>query len=172
MLGDGPIKVQGVGWQMFLSVLIWCYYMKYFRHHFLIIIRRRRRRRKRRRKEKPTCCWHIRNTNVMQTCSSRIFKCMVPVDYSFQSIGILLSIKTEVSGTFPFTCPVNSFASFLLQMSNLTLCTALSTWSPRVTRCNLYLNCWSLASWAKCSFHFSPPKINGSNSKYISALIA
>ena len=124
MLGDGPIKVQGVGWQFFLSVLIWCYYTKYFRHHFLIIIRRRRRR-KRRRKEKPTCCWHIRNTNVMQTGSSRIFKCMVPVDYSYQSIGILLSIKTEVSGTFPFTCPVTALPVFYCRCLTLP-CAQLS----------------------------------------------
>ena len=38
-----------------LSVLIWCYYTKYFRHHFLIIIIIKR-------KEKPTSWWHTRNT--------------------------------------------------------------------------------------------------------------
>ena len=48
---------------------------KYFRHHFLII---------RRRKEKPTDQWHTRDMHIMQKCSCRIFKCMVPVDYSYQ----------------------------------------------------------------------------------------
>ena len=53
----------------------------------------------------------------------------------------------------------------------LTLCTALSTWSPRYTSSDLYLRCGSLASLAKRSFHFDPPKINGSNSKSVFALI-
>ena len=44
-----------------------------------------------------------------------------------------------------------------------TLCTALSTWSPRFTSCDLYLHCQCLASWAKLCFYFGPPKINGSN---------
>ena len=34
---------------------------------------------------KTTGRWHARNTHVMQTDSSRIFKRMVPVDYSYQS---------------------------------------------------------------------------------------
>ena len=32
-------------------------------------------------KEKPTGWWHTRNTHVTKTGSSKIFKCMVPVDY-------------------------------------------------------------------------------------------
>ena len=46
----------------------------------------------------------------------------------------------------------------------LTLCTALSTWSPRFTSCDLYLRCQCVAIWAKHCFYFGPPKINGSNS--------
>ena len=49
---------------------------KYFRHHFLIIIIKR--------KEKPTDQWHTRDMHIMQTGSRRIFKRMVPVDYSYQ----------------------------------------------------------------------------------------
>ena len=40
-----------------------------------------------------------------------------------------------------------------------------STWSPRFTSHDLYLRCRSLASRAKRSFDFGPPKTNGSNSK-------
>ena len=38
---------------------------------------------KKKREEKPTGRWHARNTHVTQTGSSRIFKRMVPVDYSY-----------------------------------------------------------------------------------------
>jgi len=51
----------------------------------------------------------------------------------------------------------------------LNLCTALSTWSPRFISRDLYL---CLAIRAKWSCHFGPPKINGSSSKFNSALIA
>ena len=83
---------------------------------------------------------------------------------------LLPSIKKEVPGTFPLTCPVTDLTVFYRR--RLTLCTALSTWSPRFTSRDLYLRCRSLASRAKLSFYFGHPKINGSNSKSISALIA
>ena len=76
---------------------------------------------------------------------------------------LLLSIKKEVSGTFSFTCSITA-----LPVSY----TALSTWSRRFTSRDLYLPCRSLASRARRSFYFGPPKINGSNSTSISALIA
>ena len=82
---------------------------------------------------------------------NRIFKRLVPV-----------SIKKEASGTFSFTCPVTALP--VSYRRRLTLCTALSTWSPRFTRHDLYQR-RSLASRAKRSFYFGPPKINGSNSK-------
>ena len=41
-----------------------------------------------------------RNPHITQTTSSKIFKRMVPVDYSQK--------LEEVSGTFPFTCPVTA----------------------------------------------------------------
>ena len=60
----------------------------------------------------------------------------------------------------------NSFGSFLSQTSNLVHRSLhLSTWSPRLTSHDLYLRCRSLASRAKRSFYFGPPKINGRNSK-------
>ena len=62
----------------------------------------------------------------------------------------------------------SSFASFLSQTSNLVHRSLhLSTWSPlhRFTSHDPYLRCRSLASRAKRSFYFGPPKINGSNSK-------
>ena len=72
-----------------------------------------------------------------------------------------------------FTCPVTALAVSCRR--RLTLCTCsslhLSTWSPRFTSRDLYLRCRSLASRAKHSFYFGPPKINGSNSK-LSALNA
>ena len=36
-------------------------------------------------KKKTTSWWHARNTHIMQAGSSRIFKRMVPVGYSYQS---------------------------------------------------------------------------------------
>ena len=108
----------------------------------------------RKRKEKPTGRWHAWNTHLRkQAVLSRIFKRMVPV-------------KKEVSGTFFFYLSSNSFASFLSQTSNLVHRSLhLSTWSPRFTSHDLYLRRRSLASRAKRSFYFGPPKINGSNCK-------
>ena len=121
------------------------------------------------RKEKPTGRWHVRNTHLRkEVVLSRIFKRMVPVDYSYQSKKKKKKKKKkkEVSGTFSFTCPVTAFSSFLSQTSNLVHRSLhLSTWSPRFTSHNLYLRCRSLASRAKRSFYFGLPKINGSNSK-------
>ena len=73
-----------------------------------------------------------------------------------------LSIKKEASGTFPLACLVTALP--VSYRRRLTLCTAVSTWSPRFTSHDLYLHCRSLASRAKRSFYFGPPKINGSNS--------
>ena len=84
---------------------------------------------------------------------------MVPVDYSYQS-------KKKYQEPFCFTCPSNSFTSFLLPTSNLVHRSPnLSTWSSRFPSHDLYLCCWSLASRAKHSFYFGPLKTNGSNSK-------
>ena len=105
------------------SVLIQCCYRKYFRHHFLIIIMKR--------KEKPPGQWHARNMLCKQVVLSRIFKYMVLVDYSYQS-------KKK------YQCPVTAF--LVSYRRCLTLCTALSTWSPRLTSHNLSLRCQSLAS--------------------------
>ena len=63
------------------------------------------------RKEKPTGRWHARNTHVTQTGSSRIFKRMVPVDYSYQSKRSIRNLSFYLSS--------NSLASFLSQTSNL-----------------------------------------------------
>ena len=83
---------------------------------------------------------------------------MVPVDYSYKS-------KRSIRYLF-FYFSSNSFGSFLSQTSNLVHRSLhLSTWSPRFTSHNLYLRCRSLASRAKRSFYFGPPKINGNNSK-------
>ena len=115
------------------------------------------------RKEKSTGRWHTRNTHVRkQVVLSRIFKRMVPVDYSYQS-----KKKYQEPLLLLFTWPVTaSFASFLSQTSNLVHRSLhLSTWSPRFTSHSLYLRRRSLASRAKRSFYFGPPKINGSNSK-------
>ena len=79
---------------------------------------------------------------------------MVPVDYSYQW-------KKEVSGTFPFTCPVTALPVFYRR--RWTLCSLHLV--TRFTSHNLYLRCPSLASRAKRSFNFGPPKINGSTSK-------
>ena len=120
---------------------------------------------KKKRKEKPTGRRHARNTHVTQTGSSRIFKRLVPVDYSCQSKKkyqepFILLVQLQLC-QFP-----NSFASFLLQTSNLLHSSLhLTTWSPRVTSRDLYLRCRSLASRAKRSFHFGPPKTNGNSSK-------
>ena len=54
------------------------------------------------RKENPTGRWQARNTHLRkQVVLSRIFKHMVPVDYSYQS-------KKKVSGAFSFTSPVTA----------------------------------------------------------------
>ena len=97
-----------------------------------------------------------RQTHTRYADSNRIFKRMVPIDYCYQS-------KKELSVTFPFTCPVTA--------RRLTLCTALSTWSPSFTSRDLYLCCRSPASRAKHSY-FDSSKLNGSNSKSMSGLIA
>ena len=143
-----------------LSVLIRCHYRQYFRHHFIIIIRRRRN------EKKNLPAGGMPETHT-QTGSSRIFKRMVPADYSYQR-------KKEVSRNFPCTCPVTALPVYYRR--RLTLCTALwlhlSTWSPRFTSRDRYMRCRSLASRAKHSFYFGSPKIIGSNSKSITALIA
>ena len=114
-------------------------------------------------KEKqPTSQWHTRNTHITQTGSSRIFKCMVVGDYSYQW-------TKEVSRTFPFTCP--GAALPVSYHRCLYLCAALST-SPPPRHPALSARSQPLSSWAKHSFHFGPLKINGSNSKSVSALIA
>ena len=100
-----------------------CYYIKYFKHHFLLIIlfcfcccffvfli-----------KEETTGRWQARNTHITQTGSCRIFKRMVPVDYSYQ-------LEKEVSGTFYFTCPVTALP--VSYRRHLNLFTALSTSLP------------------------------------------
>ena len=139
-----------VGWQFFLSVLIHCYYGNIL--DTIVIVMKG--------KEKPTGRWHTRNTHLCkQVVLSRIFKHMVPVDYSYQS-------KKKYQEPFCFTCPSNSFASFLSLTSNLVHHSPnLSTWSPRFPSHDWYLCCWSLASRAKHSFYFGPLKTNGSNSK-------
>ena len=63
---------------------------------------------KKKRKEKPTGRWHAR---ITQTDSSRIFKRMVPVDYSYQSKRSIRNLSFYLSS--------NSLASFLSQTSNL-----------------------------------------------------
>ena len=116
------------------------------------------------RKEKPTGRWHARNTHVgKQVVLSRIFKRMVPVDYSYQS-------KKKYQEPFSFTCSVTTSPVFYRK--RLTLRTSLSTWSHRFTSRDLYLRCRSLASQAKRSFYLGSPKINDSISKYVSDLIA
>ena len=80
---------------------------------------------------------------------------------------LLLSIKKEVSGTFPSTCPVTALP--VSYRRRLTQCTALSTTAPGhpglpAETC-IYVQSQSLATRAKRSFYWSPPKINGSNSK-------
>ena len=73
--------------------------------------------------------------------------------------------KRSIRNLF-FYLSSSSFASFLSQTSNLVHRSLhLSNWSPRFTSHDLCLRCQSLASWAKSSFYFGPPKINGSNSK-------
>ena len=149
--------MQGVGWQFFLSVFIRCHYRKYFRQHY-----------NNNEKKRKTCPrWKARNTHLRkQVVLSRIFKRMVPVDYSYQS-------KKKHQDPPPppffffffFYLSSNSFSSFLSQTSNLVH-RSLSTWSPRFTSHDLYLRCRSLASRAKRSFYFGLPKINGSNSKW------
>ena len=120
-----------------------------------------------RRKEKPTGRWHARNTHLRkQVALSRIFKRMVPVDYSYQS-------KKKYPGTFSFTCPVTALP--VSYRRRLTLCTALSTSPPGhpglpATTCiyvvgllPVELNFLFLPLLCCCC---CPPKINGSNSKW------
>ena len=85
-----------------LNVLIRCYY-RLFQTPFS--------NKNKKRKEKPTGRWHARNTHVTQTGSSRIFKRMVPVDYSYQSKRSIRNLSFYLSS--------NSLASFLSQTSNL-----------------------------------------------------
>ena len=81
-------------------------------------------------------------------------------------------MKKEMSGTFPFMCPVLalpvSYHRHLIMHSSLHF----TTWSPSYTSHNLYLPCRFLASWPKCYFYFGPPKINGNNSKSVSDCIS
>ena len=97
---------------------------------------------------------------------------MVPLDFSYQSNQ--KSNKKEKKKkkrrrsirNLLFYLSSNSFAHFLSQTCILVHRSLhLSTWSPRFTSHDLYLRCRSLASRAKRSFYFGPPKINGSNSK-------
>ena len=99
------------------------------------------------RKEKPTGRWHAGNTHLRkQVVLSRIFKRMVPIDYSINQ-------KRSIRNLF-FYLYSNSFAIFLSQTSNLVHRSLhLSTWSPRFTSHDLYLRCRSLASRAKHSFN-------------------
>ena len=108
----------------------------------------------------PLAC---RNARVC----SRIRKLMVPADC------ILISVKKEESGIFPFTCPVTAFP--VSYRGCLTLSTASST-SPlghpglSVAICICVVGLFPLEHF--CSFYFGPPKTNGSNSNSVFALIA
>jgi len=136
-----------------LSILIWCYYRKYFTPFS--------NNNNKKRKAKPTSQWHTRNTHITQTGNSRIFLCMVPVN------------RKRSIWNLSFYLSKFYFASFLLRMSKLLHSSLhLSTWSPSFISCDLYLRCWSLANRAKRCFNFGPLKINGTNSKSVSALIA
>ena len=126
-----------------------CYYRKYFRH-------RTNNNEKKRKTYRPVA---RQKHTLTQTGSilSRIFKRMVPVDYSYQS-------KKKYQEPFLLLVQLCQFP--IRQTSNLMRRSLhLSTWSPRFTSHDLYLRCRSLASRAKHSFYFGPPKINGSNSK-------
>ena len=136
---------------MFHSVLIRYYCRKYFRHYFLLIILKINPPSKKR-PAGGTPETHLRKQVVL----SRIFKRVVPVDYSYQS-------KKKYQEPFSFTCSVTTLPVFYRK--RLTLRTSLSTWSHRFTSRDLYLRCRSLASRTKCSFYFCLPEINGSNSK-------
>ena len=82
---------------------------------------------------------------------------MIPVDYSYQS-------KKKYQEPFLLLAQSQLCQFPIRQTSNLVHHSLhLSTWSPRFTSHDLYLRCWSLASRAKRSFYFGPPKINGSN---------
>ena len=142
---------------MFYSVLIRYYCRKYFRHYFLLIILKIPPPPPPKKKKKTTGRWYARNTHLRkQVVLSRIFKRMVPVDYSYQS-------KKKYQKPFSFTCSVTTLPVFYRK--RLTLRTSLSTWSHRFTSRDLYLRCRSLASRTKCSFYFCLPEINGSDSK-------
>ena len=107
--------------------------------------------------KKTTGRWYARNTHLRkQVVLSRIFKRVVPVDYSYQS-------KKKYQEPFSFTCSVTTLPVFYRK--RLTVRTSLSTWSHRFTSRDLYLRCRSLASRTKCSFYICLPEINGSNSK-------
>ena len=140
--------MQSVGRQFFLSVLIRCYYKKYFRHH-------NNNNGKKRKTYRPVAGQKHSHKQVVL----RIFKRMVP--------SKLLSVKKEVSGTFSFTCQVTALP--VSYRRRVALCTALSTSPPAhpglPATTGIDLRCRSLASRAKRSFYFGPPKINGSNSK-------
>ena len=79
---------------------------------------------------------------------------------------LLLSIKKEVSGTFPFTCPVT-----VLRVSyrrRLNLCIALSSsppGHPGLPAATCIYIVGLLPVKLNVPFDFGPPKINGSNSK-------
>ena len=102
-------EVQGVGCRFFLSVLVRCYYRKYFRHRFIIIIKRKEK------KNIPAGGTQKKNRRKQVVVE---YQCMVPVNQ-------LLPIKNEVSGTFSFTCPATALP--VSYRRGQTLCTALST---------------------------------------------
>ena len=110
---------------------------------------------KKKRKEKPTGQWRARNTHVTQIVSYRIFKRMVPIDYSYQP-------KKEYQEPSLFTCPVTALSVF--NRRRLTLCTALSTsppghpGSPAATCIYIF---GLLPIELSILFYFGPPKING-----------
>ena len=145
--------MQSVGWQFFLSVLIRCYYRKYFSH--------RNSNNNNEKKRKTYLPVAGQKHTLTQTGSNLVeylnvwFRWTTPINQ-----------KRSIRNVF-FYLSSNSFASFLSQMSNLVHHSLhLSTWSPRFTSHDLYLRCRSLASRAKpfyfiFIFYFGPPKING-----------
>ena len=145
--------MQSVGWQFFLSVLIRCYYRKYFSH-------RNNNNEKKRKTYRPVAG---QKHTLTQTGSNLVEYLNVWFG------GLLLSIKKEVSGTFSFTWPVTALPVSYLR--RLTLCTTLSTSPPGhpglpamtciyvVGLLPVELNLFHF------NFYFGPPKINSSNSK-------
>ena len=156
-----------------LSVLIRCYYRKYFKHHFLlllllliiiIIIKRRENKNKIKNKIKIPACGKPKTHTLRKQIVAEYLNA-----WSRQTTPI--NQKRSIRNV-SFYLSSSSLASFLSQTSNLVHRSLhLSTWSPWFTSRDLYLRCRAVASRAKLSCYFGPPKINGSNSKSISALI-